>query len=111
MSLALQEEDATRHHLLAWALAARGRFEEAARSRARGVEQGETWIWQRHMYQAYVAREAGNGAAEAAALDSAWSRAYTVMGRRAVDSVIVSEFGLPSRLGSATDTAPGDPGR
>lgn len=99
ISLGLESRDPVRHHLLAWALAAQGRFSEAHAARERGLEQGEARLWQRHMYEAYLHRSLGDSTAALVAVDSAWTRASTQLGRRAVDSVRVAEFGLESLLG------------
>jgi len=107
-SLDLEDEDPTRHHLLAWALAAQGRYDEAAAARARALEQGEAVLWQQYIYKAYMHRAAGDSAAAYAAVDSAWARVATEIGRRALDSVKVAEFGLPSSLDSS---GVGNPGR
>ena len=96
-SLELEDFDPTRHHVLAWVLAAQGRFEEARASRARALEQGELWFWQRHMYQAYMARAEGDEARALQAVDSASAVVATRHGRATVDSVRVSEFGLEPR--------------
>jgi protein O-mannosyl-transferase len=109
-SLAREQRDPTRHHLLAWALAAQGRLDEAARARAHAVEQAEAGFWQRYMYQAYQARASEDDSVFQAALDSAWSRASTDIGLRAIDSVIVSEFRLPSRVSPAGSEASRPPG-
>jgi tetratricopeptide (TPR) repeat protein len=94
-SLARFEEDVTRHDLLAWALAAQGRWEEAAQARARADELGgDIDFWHRWMYLAYVRRHAGDTVGAFAALDSAWSAVATGRGRRAMDSVRVADFGL-----------------
>lgn len=105
ISLGLEARDPVRHHLLAWSLAAQGRFAEAGEARARGLEQGEALLWQRHMYEAYRHRSLGDSGAALIAVDSAWTRASTDVGRRAVDSVRVAEFGLKSRLGTDDSTA------
>jgi tetratricopeptide (TPR) repeat protein len=97
-SLALEDLDPTRHHLLAWALAAQGRWEEARAARARGLEQGRAFFWQQFMYEAYIRREEGDTAGAYAALDSAWTGVATQIGRATLDSVRVSEFGLESLL-------------
>lgn len=105
-SLALYDPDAARHHLLAWSLAAQGRFDEAAEARERGEEIARGVFWQAFMYNAYVAREAGDTAAALAAIDTAWARVMTETGRFALDSVRVAEFGLETyRLPEADSTA------
>ena len=96
-SLALEEADVTRQHLLAWALAAQGRMGEARAARARAEELGDAFFWQQYVYEAYVHRQEGDTAAVRAALDSAWVRTFSEVGRSALDSVRVSDFGLPSQ--------------
>lgn len=93
-SLALYDPDAARHHLLAWSLAAQGRFDEAAEARARGDEIARGVFWQAFMYNAYVAQAEGDTVRAYAAIDTAWARVMTETGRFALDSVRVSEFGL-----------------
>lgn len=93
-SLELYDPDAARHHLLAWSLAAQGRFEEAADARAQGEEIARGVFWQAFMYNAYVAQAAGDTTAALAAIDTAWARVMTETGRVALDSVRVTEFGL-----------------
>ena len=98
IALGLDERDPTRQHLLAWSLAAQGQFQEAAQVRAVALEQGRAAFWQSHMYEAYIARAAGDSVSAYAAVDSAWARARTDLARNAVDSVRVAEFGLESLL-------------
>jgi tetratricopeptide (TPR) repeat protein len=98
-SLERYPSDPTRWHLLAWALAAQGRLEEARSARARGLELGEGLFWQRYAYQAYDLRALGDTAGARTALDSAWTRAFTDIGRAALDSVRVTEFGLSTAVG------------
>ena len=97
-SLAVRDFDPTRHHLLAWALAAQDRWDEARAARARGLEQGRALFWQQHMYEAYMRREEGDTAGAYAAVDSAWTHVATEIGRATLDSVRVSDFGLESLL-------------
>jgi hypothetical protein len=98
-SLALVESDPTRHHLLAWALAAQGRWGEAAAERARADELTEsTNYWHPWMYEAYVRRHRGDTLGTRVALDSAWARTATVRGRQAMDSARVADFGLESLI-------------
>lgn len=97
-SIARQEVDPTRQHLLAWSLAAQGRLEEAAPVRAVAEAQGEAFFWQQFMYEAYVHRAAGDRQAALAAVDSAWTKVRTEVGRAALDSVRVAEFGLEPLL-------------
>ena len=97
-SLELDDFDPTRHHMLAWALAAQGRWEEARAARARGLEQGRAFFWQQYIYEAYMRREEGDTAGAYAAIDSAWTGVATQVGRATLDSVRVTEFGLESLL-------------
>jgi len=100
-SLARYEGDPTRQYLLAWALAAQGRWEEAAVARRRAEELPETInFWHRWMYAAYVHRHEGNTLGARAALDSAWASVATGRGRRSMDSVRVADFGLEPSLGA-----------
>lgn len=110
-SLELFDADPTRHHLLAWALAAQGRYEEAREARARGLERAEAVFWQQYVYEAYMAREAGDTAGARAWLDSAWERVNSDIGRAALDSVRVSEFGLESLLAATEGDAAGSASR
>lgn len=95
-SLALTGNDPTRHHLLAWSLAAQGRLDEAADARAVADRQGRAVFWHRHLYEAYLAQAAGDSATVRIQVDSAATRAFTAKGRAAVDSIRVTDFDLPS---------------
>jgi len=106
-SLERWEDDPTRYYLLAWALAAQGRFDEAAAANAKGLEQGDVRMWQRDMYRAYVLRSEGDSIGAAAAVDAASSGVATTPGRAALDSVRVSEFGLAPRFGPPDSGAVG----
>jgi hypothetical protein len=98
-SLALYDQDPTRHHLLAWALAVQGRWDEAAAARARAVEfPVGINFWHQWMYRAYVARHDGDTLEVRLALDSAWASVATTRGRQALDSARVFDFGLAPRL-------------
>jgi tetratricopeptide (TPR) repeat protein len=97
-SLALYEEDATRWHLLAWALAAQGEWEEAREARQRAEASDDGRFWHQWMYVAYVRREAGDSAGSLVAVDSAWAIATGTLGRRTLDSLRVVEFGLEPLL-------------
>jgi hypothetical protein len=103
-SLSLYEEDPTRWHLLAWALAARGEWDEARRARERADALGQARFWHQWMYHAYARRETGDTAGALVALDSAWATVTNEPGRRAIDSVRVVDFGLDARLDSAPDS-------
>ena len=105
-----EESDVARHHLLAWALAAQGRFEEAGRQRQIGDDLARPVFWQGYMYDAYVRWEDGDTVGAYAAIDTAWAAVVSDRGRQAIDSVRVSEFGLETlRLspGSTDSTAAG----
>ncbi len=106
-SLARYEPDATRHHLLAWALAAQGRWDEAAAARQRAEELGQARFWHAWMYQAYVLRERGDTVGALAAIDSAWALPATVSGRAALDSIRVTDFGLAPLTVADSTEAPG----
>lgn len=93
-SLELYSEDATRWHLLAWALAAQGRMDEAAEARATAEGLGRALFWQSHLYQAYERWEAGDSAGAYQALDSASVWVASDLGRSTLDSVKVADFGL-----------------
>jgi Flp pilus assembly protein TadD len=97
-SLAIYEGDAERHHMLAWALAAQGRFEEGRRTRARADELGPTALWHAWVYNAYVQQVEGDRASALAMLDSAWADAGVEFGRAAVDAIRVRDFGLAPLL-------------
>jgi tetratricopeptide (TPR) repeat protein len=101
LSLERAEVDPTRHHLLAWALAAQGRWAEASEARTRGLEQAPARFWQQYMYEAFVRRERGDTAGAFAAIDTAWASVTSDVGRATLDSVRVSEFGLESLLAPA----------
>lgn len=107
-ALALSEgRDVQREHVLAWALASRGAWEEATRVRERAEELGLVRAWQRWVYDALVARRMGHDAAAGAALDSALVRVETRVGRAALDSIRVNEFGLaPSSIPDASEPDP-----
>jgi protein O-mannosyl-transferase len=93
-SLAIYPDDAVRRHLLAWALAAQGRFGEAAEERARAEALGRAGFWQQWAYLAYMRREAGDTVGALAAMDSAWQSTATELAKTTVDSVRVADFGL-----------------
>ncbi len=104
----VEGNDPARHHLLAWALAAQGRMDEAAEARARGDDIGRAVFWQGYVYEAYAARARGEPLVAEAKLDTAWAAVRTPAGRRALDSVMVSEFGLATRLVDTSERL--DPG-
>jgi hypothetical protein len=56
------------------------------------------------MYLAYVRRHDGDTAGALAAVDSAWAMATNDVGRRAIDSVRVGEFGLEPLLAQSGES-------
>lgn len=104
--------DPTRLHVLAWALAARGAWDEAAEVRTRADEQNAiAQFWQRWVYDAWLARRAGDDPAMEAALDSARTHVHTGAGRATLDSVLVHDFGTePTELPEPVDP-PSPPSR
>jgi tetratricopeptide (TPR) repeat protein len=109
MAIERTDDDLVQWHLLAWALASQGRWDEATEARERAEELGETGFWQRWIYVAYDRRRRGDEEGARAAADSAWEWVSTDVGRVALDSLRVAEFGLPSRLQDRMETE--DPGR
>jgi protein O-mannosyl-transferase len=93
-TLAFRGTDGIRLHLLAWALAARGAWDDAAEARARADERARVDFWQRFVYDAWIARRDGDAAAMNAALDSARSKVGNQVGASALDSILVRDFGL-----------------
>lgn len=102
MAIERQSDDGVRWHLLAWALAAQAKWDEAAQARAHAEELLDTGFWQYWMYDAYARRRDGDRDGALVALDSAWARVATDVGRTALDSVSMADFGLPSRLEDRT---------
>ena len=105
-SLALYPDDVIRQHLLAWALAAQGRREEARQARRIADAQGVAGIWHEWMYLAYMRGAEGDSVGVLEAVDSAETRVRLSAGRAALDSAIVADFGLGSLLPGR-----GEPGR
>ncbi len=101
-SLAIEPDDPTRLHLLAWSLAAQGRIEEAREARSQAEEVGQALFWQQYMYHAHVRWADGDTTGAMLALDSAAVTVISELGRSTLDSVRVAEFGLES---AARDTA------
>ncbi|MDP2957902.1 MAG: hypothetical protein Q8N53_15855 [Longimicrobiales bacterium] len=93
LALALDDEDAVRHHLLAWALAEQGRWGEAVEARKGAIAEGEGDYWQQWVSLAYLQAYAGDTLAAEVALDSARVKAVTRSGRRQVDSLRVELLG------------------
>ena len=103
-SLALYRPDPARSQLLAWALAAQGRWEEAESEQAKLTGPSSVDVmWHHWLYLAYVRRRAGDMSGALAAVDSAWTRARTAVGRETLDSIRAHEFGLPARLEHRTE--------
>ena len=71
IALALDDRDAVRWHLLAWALASQGRWREAAEAREGAIREGEGDHWQQWVSLAYLRALAGEVPAAERALDSA----------------------------------------
>jgi hypothetical protein len=112
MSIDLLHRDGVRWHMLAWSLAAQGRWDEAAAARDTADSQSSTLVWQQAVYLAYMRQHEGDSAGAVQALDSAWSVVATDTGRRVIDSLRVAEFGLPTLLEARTaprDTAASPP--
>jgi hypothetical protein len=86
--------DVARHHLLAWSLAAQGRWGEATEERAIGDGLARPLFWQGFMYDAYRHWNDGDTIAAYASIDTAWTSVNSRAGREAIDSVRVTEFGL-----------------
>jgi tetratricopeptide (TPR) repeat protein len=105
MAVGILEDDGVRWHLLAYALAAQGKWDEAISARARAEALIETGFWQSRMYQAYLRQRDGDRVGALAAIDSAWAAVATDVGRAALDSVRVSDFGLEPLLIGASDGA------
>jgi hypothetical protein len=107
LSIELLPKDAARWHLLAWSLAAQGRWDEAiaARETAESQASNTLRIWQQWLYLAYLRRHEGDSAGATAALDSAWAVVATDTGKQVIDSVRVSQFGLPALLGARIEPA------
>jgi len=97
-ALARLEVDPTRAHILAWALSAQGRHDEALQAKEEALEQGGAIFWQAYVYEAYMAERRGDTVAALAAVDTAWARVLTNIGRATLDSVRVADFGLEPLL-------------
>ncbi|HSW31853.1 MAG TPA: hypothetical protein VLH75_20385 [Longimicrobiales bacterium] len=107
-ALSLDSDDAVRHHLLAWALAAQERWDEAAEARKGAIDQGEGDYWQQWVSLAYLEAYAGDTLAAEAALDSARVKAVTKSGRRQVDSLGAALLGggAPGRVVPGGESVP-----
>jgi tetratricopeptide (TPR) repeat protein len=113
-SLAMYPRDALRLDVLAWALASRDAWEEAQEARARAEAVGTIDFWHRSVYDAYLARRAGDTTAVREALDSAAVKVQTRVGSIALDSIRVDVFGLdpllpPDSAGTVRASVPDGP--
>jgi tetratricopeptide (TPR) repeat protein len=99
IALALDDEEVIPWHLLAWALAEQGRWEEAAEARRGAIAHGEAHAWQQWVSLAYLRDQTGDTAEVRAALDSAAVRADSRFARFQIDSLRAAFLGgpLPSR--------------
>jgi len=104
LALREREWDPVRYHILAWALAAQGNWEEALEARAVADEQARGLFWQQWLYRAYEARRRGDEAEVRLAVDSAASYVRTGTGKAALDSILSQDFPLvfSSAVRSAT---------
>jgi protein O-mannosyl-transferase len=93
ISLALYPRDSIRLHILAWALATRGAWDEAVEVRARADALGGADFWQRWLYDAYLHQREGDLAGVEHALDSAQVKVRNDRARAAFDSILVRDFG------------------
>jgi hypothetical protein len=94
IALALYPADPIRLNILAWALASRGAWDEAAESRMRADEMDMPDIWQRFLYDAYARRRSGDAVAMLRALNAARAMALTDQTRAVVDSIVTGDFGM-----------------
>ena len=88
IALAVDQDDAVTEHLLAWALAEQGKWEEAAVAREAAIAQGEGDYWQQWVSLAYLNAYAGDTASARVALDSARVKAEGHAASRQVDSLM-----------------------
>jgi tetratricopeptide (TPR) repeat protein len=91
-SLALHEADPLRQHVLAWALAARGAWDQAERVRLRADELGAPPIWHRPLYEAYRHQRDGNVTEVRAALAAARATVASETGRASLERIIARDF-------------------
>ncbi len=92
ISLALHPRDPVRQHVLAWALASRGAWDDALAARRGANELARVDFWQSWLYEAYVSRQQGDEGSMRSALDSARAKVDTDVGRMALDSIITRDF-------------------
>jgi tetratricopeptide (TPR) repeat protein len=94
LSLAIDDRDPLRPHIIAWSLAARGRIEEARAAREDAIAtQGMGNYWQVWLTMAYLDAAAGDTASARAAFDSALVMDLSDLTRSHVDSVKMSVLG------------------
>jgi predicted Zn-dependent protease len=86
-SLALDENNPVCQHLLAWALAGQGRWEEAVVARRAAIAQGQGEFWQQWVWLASLEAYAGDTVSARQALDSARAKAATSTALQEVDSL------------------------
>ena len=109
-ALDLLETDTVRRHLLAWSLAAQGRWEEAERERARADAERPAGFWHQWVYLAYTRQREGDREGALAAFDTARARVATDVGRASLDSIGVYDFGVGPLTGpNETRTSPPPP--
>lgn len=111
-ALAIRPTDAIRLHVLAWALAAQGRWAEAEEVRARADQRGVATFWQKWLYDAWLAQRRGDEPAMREALDSAVTHARSETGRAALEGFLARDFGLegfPGDAGDAPENGPATP--
>jgi tetratricopeptide (TPR) repeat protein len=86
-ALAADDQDPTRHQLLAWALARQGRWEEAVVARQAAIAQGQGDYWQEWVLLAYLQAYTGDTTAARLALDSARAKAVAETAFQQIDSL------------------------
>lgn len=111
ISLEIKPDDPVRHHLLAWALAEQGRWEEAAVARRGAIDGGEGDYWQQWVSLAYLEAEAGDTTAARLALDSARVKAITGPAAAQVDTLYARILGDSAFVGGGPSAPPPGPGR
>ncbi len=90
IALALDSKDPVRWHLLAWALANQGRWEESARARMGAIRNGEGAHWQQWVSLAYSRALSGDVPGAETALDSARVKTPPTPVIRQIDSLKVA---------------------
>ncbi|HSG07813.1 MAG TPA: tetratricopeptide repeat protein [Longimicrobiales bacterium] len=110
IALAIDGDDAVREHLLAWALAEQGRWEEAATARQAAIALGEGEHWEQWVSLAHYRAQAGDTVAARTALDSARVRAGTKRALQEVDSLAgtlrAGTFAPPDTVSPGSPTGP-----